>query len=192
MKTDHERNARIRQMREAGVPQADIATVFGLSVEAVRLVFSKFDADAAAVRRSGEMLQRFRQADDLDRKWKVLEALDSLLLMPTTRTALGRWYEWDNVEQLSLREFMNLVISERNHAKPGFLITPLLDCRFVGLRGFWSAVWRLTESDFGENCNREWRRKLERLRRASRIVGGRPYSWSKPCEPPLWLLEHVP
>ena len=41
MKTDHERNARIRQMREAGVPQAEIASVFGLSVEAMRLVFSK-------------------------------------------------------------------------------------------------------------------------------------------------------
>ena len=66
MKTDHERNARIRQMREAGVPQAEIASVFGLSVEAVRLVFSKFDADAVAVRRSKELLQGFRQTDDLE------------------------------------------------------------------------------------------------------------------------------
>ena len=35
-----------------------------------------------------------------------------------------------------LREFMDLVIAEKRHVKPGYLIALLLDMRCVGVRGF--------------------------------------------------------
>ena len=89
--------------------------------------------------------------------------------------------------ETSLREFMELVISEKMHGKPGYLIAPLLDMRCVGVKGFWSAVRQLTESDLGQRCNQEWRRRIARLSQASRIVGDQRNSWSKPCEPPGWL-----
>ena len=38
-----------------------------------------------------ELLQELSRADDLDRKWKVAEVLNALLLMTTTRTALKWW-----------------------------------------------------------------------------------------------------
>jgi hypothetical protein len=133
------------------------------------------------------LLQEFRRADDLDRKWKVADLLDALLLMTTTRTALRWWFEGNRIEETSLREFMELVISEKTHAKPGYLIAPLLDMRCVGVKGFWSAVRRLLESDIGERCNQEWRKRIARLSEASRRVGVRRLAWSKPCEPPDWL-----
>jgi hypothetical protein len=173
-------------MRETGVPQRDIASTFGISVQAVRLVLSKLKADEEAARRSGELLAELRRADDLDKKWKVEEVLDALLLMPRTDTALRSWWNGYKIEEMSVREFMERVISEKNHAKPGYLITPLLDVRGVGLKGFWSAAQRLTESDLGQRCNAEWRRRLVRLRECSRIVGVER-TWSKPCEPPCWL-----
>ncbi len=111
------------------------------------------------------------------------DVLDALLLMPTTDTAFRSWWEGYKIEEMSVREFMEWVISEKNHAKPGYLITPLLDVRCVGLKGFWSAAQRLTESDLGQRCNAEWRRRLLRLRKCSRIVGVQR-TWSKPCEPP--------
>ena len=61
-----------------------------MSVKAVQHVLRKLQADGVAVRRSKELLQEFRRADDLDRKWKVAEVLNALLLMTTTRTAL-KW-----------------------------------------------------------------------------------------------------
>jgi hypothetical protein len=81
---------------------------------------------------------------------------------------------------------MDLVIADEDHAKQGYLITPLLDMRCVGVKGFWSAVRRLTEADLGQRSNEEWRKKLTRLRQSSRIVGVRQ-TWSKPCEHPSWL-----
>ena len=118
-----------------------------MSAKAVRLVFRKMEADEAAIRKSRSILQEFRRADDLDKKWKVGDVLDALLLMTTTRTALKWWFEDGRILETSLREFMELVISEKMHGKPGYLIAPLLDMRCVGVKGFWSAVRQLTESD---------------------------------------------
>lgn len=187
MKRCEARDTRIRQLREASASQKEIATAFGMSVEAVRLVFRKIEADEAAIRKSREILQEFRRADDLDKKWKVVDVLDAFLMMTTTRTALRWCFEWSETEETSLRVFMELVISEKRHAKPGYLIAPLLDMRCVGVKGFWSAVKRLTESDLGERCNREWRKRIVRLSQASRIVGDRRGAWSKPCDAPAWL-----
>jgi hypothetical protein len=186
------RDTRIRQMGEAGASQKEIALAFGMSAKAVRLVFRKMEADEAAFRKSRTILQEFRRADDLDKKWKVADVLDALLLMTTTRTALKLWFEGDRIEETSLREFMDLVISEKRHAKPGYSIAPLLDMRCVGVKGFWSAVRQLTESDLGQRCNQEWRRRIARLGQVSRIVGDQRYAWSKPCEPPVWLSGLAP
>ena len=187
MRNCQERNIRIGRMREAGASQTEIASTFRMSIEAVRMVFQKLEADKEAVRESRELLEKLRRANDLDKKWKVANVLDALLLMTTTRTALKWWFEGGKIEQSNLRQFMDLVISEKTHSKPGCLITPLLDVRCVGVKGFWSTVRRLTESDLGERCKQEWKKRLERLRQASRIVGDRRLSWSKPCELPPWL-----
>jgi hypothetical protein len=50
MKAEQQRNARIRQMPESGASLAVIASNFDMSVEVVRSVFHKLDADAAAQR----------------------------------------------------------------------------------------------------------------------------------------------
>jgi len=176
-------------MHEAGVSNQEIALAVGISSGALRLVFKKFQAEAEANEQTIKLLQEFRSIDDLDRKWKVGRLLDGLLLTTRTRTAIENVCEWRNVTELTLREFMELLISDKPHAKPGFLLTPLVDFRNVRLKSFWAAVKRLAELDLGDRCNQEWRRRLERLRQASRLHGGQRYSWSKPCDHPDWLLK---
>ena len=100
--------------------------------------------------------------------------LQAMNLSTRARTAIKNWFEWHDVTEITLREFMDLVISDKPHRKPGFLITPLLDVRNVKLHTFWSTVKRLTEADLGRECNLEWKRRLTRLNQASRIVGGVP------------------
>jgi hypothetical protein len=86
---------------------------------------------------------------------------------------------------------MELVISDKPHPKPGFLMTPLVDFRNVRLKTFWETVKRLAELDLGDHWNEEWKRRLDRLRQASRLQGEGRYSWSKPCEHPHWLMHVV-
>ena len=92
MSNHQERDAWIRERQEAGTSLKEIAVACGMSVKAVQHVLRKLQADGVAVRRSKELLQEFRRADDLDRKWKVAEVLNALLLMTTTRTALKWWF----------------------------------------------------------------------------------------------------
>jgi len=184
-----EKDAQICQMHEAGASDQEIALAVGISREALRLVFKKFEAEKAASERSIQLLRAIRLLDDLDRKWKAGELLDALLLTVRARTAITNWCEWHKIAELSLRELMEFVISDEPHAKPGFLLTPLVDFRNVRLKSFWATVKRLAELDLGDRCNQEWRRRLERLKQAQRIHGGERYSWSKACEHPGWLFK---
>jgi hypothetical protein len=98
-------------------------------------------------------------------------------------------YEWRKRAEISLRDLMDLTISEIPDRRPGYLITPLLSLRCVGERGFWYMVRALTETGLGERWNQEWGIRLEKLKRSSRIRGTGRYSWSKPCEPIVRLLK---
>ncbi len=172
-------------MQVNGASKKEIALAVSISNQALHLVLKKFEAERVAKERSAQLLQEIRWEDDPDRKWKVEQLTDALLLPIRARTSLG--YRWKKVTELSLRDLMELVISDNPHPKPGFLLTPLVDFRNVRLKTFWETAERLTELDLGERCNQEWRRRLERLRQASRLHGGQRYSWSKPCQHPDWL-----
>jgi hypothetical protein len=175
-------------MHEAGASNNEITLAVGISGEALRLVFKKLEAEKAANESSAELLWEIRRLDDLDRKWRVMDLLAALPLTTRARTAIKNRCEWKHVTELSLREFMELVISDKPH---GFLLTPLVDFRNVRLKSFWATVKRLAELDLRYRCNQEWRRRLELLRQASRLHGGNRYSWSKACEHPEWLMNTV-
>jgi hypothetical protein len=81
-----ERDARIRQMHEAGVSNKEIVLAVGISREALHLVFKKFEAEKVANERSIKLLREYRSIDDLDRKWKVGELMDALLLTAKAKT----------------------------------------------------------------------------------------------------------
>jgi hypothetical protein len=184
-----ERDARIRQMHDAGIGSHDIGKSFGISAKAVQVVLKKLRDQEQARQRSAELLKDFRSADDLDKGWKVDVMLDALNLATRARIAIGYWCEWKTVSEMTLRQVIDLVLPDQSHPKGGYLITHMLSLRNVRIQTFWLTVKRLTESDLGMRCNLEWRRRLERLIQASRIVGDGPYSWSIPIEHPDWLVR---
>jgi hypothetical protein len=184
---------RIRQMREDGLSLDEVISTLGVSwerSEVVRRIVRKFETETVLLARSNRFMEEIRNADDLDKKWKVSCLMQGLRPKVITQNAVIRHFEWPDRKEISLRQLMDLTISEQQHPRPGYLVTPLLEVRCVGLEGFWSLVRRLAESDLGERCNLEWSRRLLRLMQCSRIVGGQG-SWSKPCEPPDWLLTET-
>jgi hypothetical protein len=172
-------------MREAGNSIHEIASTLDMSRELVQGIARMFETEEVLSARSRRFLENIRQADDPDKKWRASYLMQALRLKTITQNALIH-FRWAGTPQISLRELMDLAISEKGHPKPGFLITPLLGCRCVGEEGFWFVVSRLTEADLGGRCNQEWDKRLARLRQCSRIVGGLG-SRSKPCKPPSWL-----
>jgi hypothetical protein len=186
MNGHQDRTARIRQMREAGDSVEEIASTLDISMELVQRIARKFETEEVLSSRSQRFLANVRNANDPDRKWKVSSVIQALRLKTITQNALIHYFKWANTPGVSLRELMDLAIPEKDHPKQGYLITPLLDMCCIRVEGFLSVVRRLTESDLGEKCNEEWRKRLARLRRCSRVVGAQQ-TWSQPFDAPSGL-----
>jgi len=132
--------------------------------------------------RAVTLAEQMQQADDLNRKYNVNDLLEVLNPAAMTRKALANFWEWKKVEEVSLRELMDMAIVEETDPKPGYLVTQLLDLRCVGIKGFWSVVNRLTALDLGARCNAEWSRRRIKLKGCWRVYGVR-HGWSKPLAP---------
>lgn len=135
--------------------------------------------------RAATLLEEIRRADDLDRPWPAADLVGALHLPTVTSTALKRHFESTENPTTSLRNLMDLAISDAPDPRPGYMITPLLDLRCVGTKGFWSVINRLTELNLGESCRRYRQEKLAILQRSRRMKGPGPCSWSKPIAPRL-------
>jgi DNA-binding transcriptional MerR regulator len=155
MKNCQERNVKIRQMSEAGDSIREIARALELWEESVEDIVREFETEEAISLRSSRLLENIRKADDPDKRWKVGYIIQALRFKTITQNALIHHFEQANTPEISLRELMDLAISEEIHRKPGYLITHLLDICCIGMEGFWSVVRGLTESDLGERCNKE-------------------------------------
>ena len=178
-------------MRETGDSVEEIASTLDTSMGLVQQIARRFETEEVLSRRSKRFLANIRNADDPDRKWKVSYVIQALRLKTITQNALIRHFEWADTPGVSLRELMDLAIPEKDHPKLGYLITGLLDVRCIQMEGFLSVVSRLTEADLGEKCNEEWRKRLARLRRCSRVVGVLR-TWSLPFDAPSWLVWPEP
>jgi len=185
-----ERNRQILQMREAGDCIDEIVSILGVSWDVVRMVARKFETEGILSARSSRFLSEIRKVNDLDQKWKVSHLAQAIRPLGITQNAIIHHFVRQRTPDISPLELMELAISDKLHPKPGFLLIPLLRVQCVGVEGFWSLVGRLTQVDLGETCNREWRRRLSRLQKCSRIAGREIYG-SKPCQTPTWVRELV-
>jgi hypothetical protein len=176
--------ARIRMMRAAGASIFNIAKAVGLWPESVRRIVSLVESEEAKQKGRRDLQAQIVLVDDPDEPWPVDDLLDALELRSIVRTAVAPHFDRLETGNASLREIMDLTISDQAHPKPGYLVAPFLAFRCGGILGFWNLVARLTESDLGEKTNRLWRRKLSKVSACSRIVGPTSHSWSKPCQPP--------
>ena len=125
------------------------------------------------------MHEIIRRANSPDRKWPAPELFSLCGFSTRVRNAiLPRWDETSKHALLSLRELLDIFVSEEPAGRPGFVITPFLDFRNGGVKGFWESIDQITHANMGECANEIWRSKLNRLEKADRIKGH--YAWSKP------------
>ena len=121
------------------------------------------------------MRDALKQANDLDKRWPVNDLLDTLDLITMTRMRLDVHFAKEGIQELSLRDLMNLAYSEIVADGKVTLDYPLLRIRGVGKKGFWSVANQLTRLDLGGQCNLEWNFRLARIKGIWRIQGPTPY-----------------
>src|SRR5688572_13088528 len=112
MSNSQDHNARVRQMREAGDSIRKIALALNLPMASVRMIARRFETEAFLSSRSSQFLERIRKSDDPDQKWKVGHVIQALQLKTITQNALIHHFEGADIPEVSLRELMDLAISE--------------------------------------------------------------------------------
>ena len=113
--------SRICQTREDGVSMHEAILTLGNSWdqwEIARRIVGKFETEGVLLARRNRFMAEIRNADDLDKKWRVSYLMQALSPRPITQTAITRYFEWSDCKEISLRQLMDLTIPERTHPKP--------------------------------------------------------------------------
>ncbi len=174
MRTTCQRNRQIVEMRAQGVTRQEIARLFRITPDRVTMIEQEAATEKAQAERRAQLQAEMRLADDLDKVWPVVNLVDALHLLTVARARLLTHFDQQHKTEMSLREFMDLVISEHADAADAFSRTPLLRVRGIGKYGFHSVAAELAETDLGPGCNAEWQRRLAVLRREWRIPSWPP------------------
>jgi hypothetical protein len=174
MTTTRQRNQRIVEMRAQGVTCQEIARLLGITPGRVAMIELRAATERAQAEQRGQLQAELRLADDLDKTWPVLNLLDALHLLAVARARLLTHLGERHKTRMSLREFMDLVVSEHGDPSEVFARTPLLRVRGIGRIGYYSVAAELTETDLGPRCNAEWQRRLAVLRCEWRIPSWPP------------------
>jgi len=134
------------------------------------------------------MLDELLKTNDPGKKWPAEEMLRALGL-PIRLSHSFSHHDDEAPRQLSLQELFDWIISDEDDPRPGYIISPMLDRRNVGIKGFWKAVAALNAADFQSNIKEIWRLKHEKMLRSLRVVGSERYKWSKPLNRAGWFYS---
>ena len=121
----------------------------------------------------------FSKVDDIEKEWPKFDLLFSLGFPVAARNNICRTY-WNNRETLSLSDVFEIIISNENDSRDGYLISKMLDVSMVGKTTFLKVIREMSKIDFGAQCNLVWELKCAKFRRSHRVKGARVHSWSFP------------
>ena len=126
------------------------------------------------------MLDRLLNTNDPNEKWSTEEMLQALDI----RIWPSHSFSYHEAPaRLSLQELFDWIISDDDDPRPGYMISPMLDRRSVGMKSFWKAVAALNAANFQSNIIEIWKLKHEKMLRSLRVKGSERYKWSKPLTP---------
>lgn len=118
-------------------------------------------------------------ADDIAKKWPKFNLLYSLGFPKAARNNICRTY-WDKQETISLSDVFEIIISDQNDPRPGYIISKMLDVSMVGKTTLLNVIKAMSKIDFGEKCNLIWKQKYAQFRKSHRVKGSRLHCWSFP------------
>lgn len=161
---NQKRNSQIASLHKSGKTLDEIADRFRTSRVRVQHIVDTARLAKKRKKRVQSYHGKIRLTDDLDKKWDAGTLVEGLNLPYRVEDVLLSHFEHERRKQLSLRDFMAVVINDEpiDPAIP-FVLTPVFKIKGVGHYGFRDILASLTSMNMGETCNREWKRRLSIL-----------------------------
>ena len=154
---DTKRDSEVLRMRKGGISYKQICERFGISRSRVGQIISAFELEEQQQERSRQILQTLRSTNNIDKKWPKEIIMECLLLPKVYAWRLERYFQRENILELSLRDLMDLLIS--SHIEAGqdlFHVLPALTQFSIGRKSYAFLVRCLSRQDLGEAFNTEW------------------------------------
>ena len=130
-------------------------------VSRVGQIISVFEREEQQMERSRHILQTLRSTNNIDKKWPNDTIMECLLLPKVIAWRLERYFQRENIVELSLRDLMDFLIS--GYIEPGqdlFRVMPALRQFNVGRKTYTVLVRRVSQQDLGETFHTEWAMRI--------------------------------
>ena len=160
------RNLEIMKMKKEGENLKQLSGRFGLSVERIRQVVLCYEFRKEVQEKSEEIRERFRSADDIDRKWPTDNIIVGLLFPEKVTWRLKRYFKSAHIQEISLKDLMDfLILVKKRRSTDLFEVVPAFKQKHFGRKTVYAMISHLSEQDLGNSFNTEWDKRLESLGR---------------------------
>jgi hypothetical protein len=164
MRDIRNRNAEILNMRKMGLSFGEIAHIFDISRERVHQILQEADLEQKRKQRAEKIFQDMRLSNNIEKTWPIEVIIEFLLLPKTVMWRLLRYFEVENISQLTLKDFMDLLIVNNGRMPRDFREAfPICNVRRIGPWTHSVIVDYLSRQDLGAAFSKEWTKRLEKL-----------------------------
>ena len=163
MRDIRNRNSEILNMRKMGLSFGEIAHIFDISRERVQQILQEADLEQKRKQRAEKIFQDMRLSNNIEKKWPIEVIIEFLLLPKTVTWRLLKYFEVENISQLTLKDFMDLLIVDNGRMPRDFREAfPICNGSRIGPWTHSVIVNYLSRQDLGAAFNKEWSRRLEK------------------------------
>jgi len=158
---DTKRDSEVVRMRKEGISYKQICERFRISRSRVGQIISAFELEEQQRERFRQVLQTLRSTNDIDKKWPKETIMECLLLPRAFAWRLERYFQRENIVELSLRDLMDFLISANIEPGQGlFEVMPALTQFNVGRKTYAVLVRCVSQQDFGKAFETEWAMRI--------------------------------
>jgi len=102
----------------------------------------------------------------LDKKWPVGFLLESLVFPWLSARALKKYFNNDNITEISLNELIDFIIPKHKMPKTSYwIVAPAYKQKGIGVKTYKELVKHLSQQYLGQEFNTEWQKRVKKLQR---------------------------
>jgi hypothetical protein len=169
MDENRARNEAISDLLRQGVPFADLASQFQISVKRVAAINEEAQERAASRKRAAGLRREMRAANDIDRRWPIETVMAALNLDARAHGCLERHLRASGRLEASLRDVMDFLVTGAGADADFRDLIPNISHRRLGKLTFTSLASVLCRANFGQVFREEWTKR--RKQAAMHLVG---------------------
>ena len=170
----------VLRLKSEGQTHCEIANRFGISSSRVGQIIRQERERVESAKRAECLRRQIRAShdlSDLDRKLTVDDLFCLLELPPMVCRRFKRSFQWGDVRELSLRQFMDVLLPLVDHPKNFYDVLPAFKIRTIGKKSYAAVNMRLSSLDLGDAFREEWAGRMRRLKEY--LVASEGYHKSK-------------